>query len=155
MEQVPVPGTVVSNGFGLTAEELVTEHAKVTLGVAYTDAHLTQTQQTQTLSLDGQPQESLFVRKGDSLPVSPGNVTAPVEQIFPLPGNATASVRVEDVFRSTPGPTYADDPYSVFTNGGAPVDPSVNVLNLRASGIRGRRLAEQCLGFATDPERQK
>jgi iron complex outermembrane recepter protein len=115
-----VAGRAVSNGIGLTAESLVTEHTKAALSVAYTDAHL-----TQTLALNGQP----FVRRGQSLPVSPWNVTASVERTFPLLGSARASIRLEDVFRSTSGPVYFSSPASATSW----IDPSVNVVNVRGT----------------------
>jgi hypothetical protein len=113
---------VVSNGFGLTTQALVTPQTKVALDVAYADAHVTQTR-----TLDG-----LYVRAGDSLPVSPWNVTASVERDFTLRSKLTASLRVEDAFRSSPGPTYLNNPASVYY-AGAPPDPSANVLNVRAA----------------------
>src|SRR4029077_18830347 len=105
-EHNPVPGNAVSNGFGLTAEALVSDRARVALDVAYTDAHY-----TQTVTL---PDGTLFVSKGTSLPVSPWNVTASLERDVPLLANVTASVRVEDVFRSAPAATYLDSPFSVY-----------------------------------------
>ncbi len=122
-EQDPVPGRAVSNGFGVSALALVGEHAKVALDLAYTDAHF-----TQTLTRDGQ----LFVSNGDGVPVSPWNVTASAERDFPLRGNVTATVRVEDAFRTAPSSTYQDNPASVLYNP-TPADRSTNVLNLRAA----------------------
>ena len=123
-EHVAVPGRAVSNGLGLTLQAWVTQQTKLALDVAYTDAHV-----TQTSTLDGQ----LWVRAGTSLPVSPWNVTASIVRDFPIRNNLTASLRVEDAFRSTPGSTYLNDPASVplFISPG--VDPSANVLNVRAA----------------------
>jgi outer membrane receptor protein involved in Fe transport len=121
-EQGAIPGSAVSNGFDFLTEALVGNHAKVALNLAYTDAHATQT-------VKG------FVTRGDALPVSPWNVTASFERGFPLRPNLTASVRIEDAFRSAPGPTYLDNPANApsgfYTPGSA--DPSANVLNLRAA----------------------
>ena len=122
-EHFAVPGRAVSNGFGLTTQALVTPQTKVALDVVYADAHVTQTR-----TLDGQ----LYVRAGVSLPVSPWNVTSSVERAFPLRNNLTVSLRIEDAFRSTPGPTYLNNPASVYYVG-APSDPSANVLNVRAA----------------------
>jgi iron complex outermembrane recepter protein len=123
-ESQPVPGKAVSNGFGVTAQALVGDHAKAALSVAYTDAHLAQT----LLTLDGKP----FVHKGDSLPVSPWNVTASIERDFQVGVDVTASVRAEDAFRSSVGPTYLDNQDSPLYLP-SPKDSSVNVLNLRAA----------------------
>jgi len=123
-ETQPIPGKAVSNGFGVTAQTLVGEHAKAALSVAYTDAHL-----AQALTLDdGKP----FVHNGDSLPVSPWNVTASVERDFHVGVDVTASVRAEDAFRSAVGRTYLDNPDSPLYLP-SPTDSLVNVLNLRAA----------------------
>lgn len=123
-EHNPVPGTAVSNGFGLSAEALISDRARAAFDIAYTDAHY-----TQTVTL---PDGTLFVTKGTSLPVSPWNVTASLERDVPLRANVTASFRVEVVFRSAPGATYLDNPSSVYYTS-APPDPSINVLNFRAA----------------------
>src|SRR5262249_40037844 len=91
-ESQPIPGKAISNGFGVTAQALVGEHAKAALSVAYTDAHLAQT----TLGPDGK----LFAQKGDSLPVSPWNVTASVERHFHVGPDVTLTVRPEAPFRT-------------------------------------------------------
>jgi hypothetical protein len=75
----------------------------------------------------------VFVRNGDSLPVSPWNVTASVERDFQVGIDVTASIRAEDVFRSTVGRTYLDDAASPLLYSPSPPDSSVNVLNLRAA----------------------
>jgi len=123
-ESQPIPGKAVSNGFGVTAQALVGEHAKAALSVAYTDAHLAQT----TLGPDGK----LFAQKGDSLPVSPWNVTASVERDFHVGADVTVSVRAEDAFRSAVGRTYLDNLASPLYLASS-TDSSVNVLNLRAA----------------------
>jgi len=122
-ETQPIPGKTISNGFAVTAQALLGDHAKAALSVAYTDAHL-----AQTLTLDDKP----FVRKGDSLPVSPWNVTASVERDFHVGADVTASVRAEDAFRSAVGPTYLDNPASPLYFP-SPADSSVNVLNFRGA----------------------
>ena len=122
-EHNTAPGKAVSNGFDLTLRALVTQETKVAVDIAYTDAHV-----TQTTTFDGQ----LYARAGDSLPVAPWNVTASIERDFPIRSNLTASLRVEDAFRSTPGSTYLDDPASNYYFG-SQKDPSANVLNVRAA----------------------
>jgi len=123
-EHTPVPGRAVSNGFDLTLQALVTQRTKLALDVAYADAHV-----TQTSTLDGQ----LWVRAGASLPVSPWNVTASIERDFLMRSNLTASLRLEDAFRSTPGSTYLNDPASLPLYIVSATDPSVNILNVRAA----------------------
>jgi hypothetical protein len=118
-EQNAALGRAMSNGFELTAQALIGDHAKMALSLAYMDAHFTQTVRSDGL---------LFVAKGDALPVSPWNVTASLERDFPLRANVTASVRFEDAFRSGLGRTYLDNPGFYDAAGG---DRSVNVLNLR------------------------
>lgn len=108
------PGRAVSTGADVSAETQIGDHAKATLGVAYTHAYYTQTYPVE-------------VREGDAVPVSPWNVTASVEREFPLRSGATISARIEDTFRSGVDRSYLD-------NGGythIPENPSVNVLNLR------------------------
>jgi len=122
-ESQPVPGKAVSNGFGVTAQAMVGDHAKAALSVAYTDAHL-----AQTLELDGK----LLVQKGDSLPVSPWNVTASVEREFHVGVDVTASVRAEDAFRSAVGRTYLERRDTLLSSPSL-TDSSANVLNFRAA----------------------
>jgi hypothetical protein len=122
-EHDAIPGKAVSNGFGLTVQAWVNEHTRAALGAAYTDAHVTQTQFAGGV---------LYVSAGDSLGVSPWNVTASLERDFPLRSNVTATLRVEDAFRSSPGPTYLNDPQSPYAPGPKLLpDPSTNVLNAR------------------------
>jgi TonB dependent receptor len=119
-----VPGTGESNGFDLTAQTRVSEQGRLALGVAYTDARV-----TQTVTRPGQ----LFVRDGDSLGGSPWSVTASIEHDFPLRDDVAVSVRVEDVFRSSPGPAFFDNPNSALYIPSVALDPSTNILNIRAS----------------------
>jgi outer membrane receptor protein involved in Fe transport len=129
-EVSPMPGAAVSNGFSLELQGLLTERAILDLGVGYTDAHY-----AQTILVAGAP----LVRAGDAVdgggePTSPWRVTASLERQFPLPGGLTGSLRVEDVFRSrNPGPFYYEDPASAYYDHARGPDPSVNVLNVRAS----------------------
>jgi hypothetical protein len=122
-EQSPVPGRAVSDGFGLTAQALLTEHLKATLGISYSDAH-----STETVTLAGQR----FALKGESLAGSPWHVAGSIERDFSLQGDLTARVQVQDVFRSSPGPNYLNNPASAYYLA-APTEPSTNVLNIHAS----------------------
>lgn len=125
-----VPGTVVSDGFDLAVQAFVTEHTKMALGIAYNNAHI-----TETVTRGGIP----WVRKGERLTGSPWNLTASIEREAPLRSGATASVRVEDIYHShNPGPLFGEDPASPFHNWAPPV-LSTNVLNLRA-GVKWSRL---------------
>jgi hypothetical protein len=94
----------------------------VALEIADTDARI-----TQTVVLDGVP----FVRKGDSLRDSPWYIRAWAERNIPLRDDITASVRLEDVFRSAPAPVSSDNPASIYYSPSRR-DPSTNLLNARA-----------------------
>jgi len=124
-EHYALPGKAVSNGFGLTTQAWLTEQTEASLEVAYTDAHV-----TQTYSLED---PYFYVHAGDSLPVSPWNVTASLEWDVPLRNHVTAGLRVEDAFRSASRTEYFNNGYSVYYDPGLTADPSTNVLNLRAS----------------------
>jgi iron complex outermembrane recepter protein len=122
-EHFNIPGSAVSNGFDLATKALITEHTRAALEVAYTNAHF-----TRTVTIDGQ----LLVREGEFLPISPWNAVASLEQEFPLRGNVTSSVRLEDAFRSGSRPSYATDPASAWYT--LPhTDPSANILNVRVA----------------------
>jgi outer membrane receptor protein involved in Fe transport len=128
-EHFDIPGSAVSDGFDLAAHALITEHTRAALEVAYTNARF-----ARTVTIDGQ----LLVRGGESLPISPWNATASLEQEFPLRGNVISSVRLEDAFRSSPRSTYDTDPVSIYGGpsiyGALPhTDPSANILNVRVA----------------------
>jgi outer membrane receptor protein involved in Fe transport len=122
-EHFDIPGSAVSNGFDLAAHALITEHTRAALEIAYADAHF-----ARNVTIDGQ----LLVRGGDSLPISPWNATASLEQEFPLRGNVMSSVRLEDAFRSSPRSSYLTDPASIYY-GYTHTDPSANILNVRVA----------------------
>jgi hypothetical protein len=122
-EHFNIPGSAVSNGFDLAAHALITEHTRTALEVAYTNAQF-----ARTVTIDGQ----LLVRGGESLPISPWNATASLEQEFPLRGNVMSSVRLEDAFRSSPGSSYATNPASIYY-GYPHTDPAANILNVRGA----------------------
>ena len=122
-EHFDIPGRAVSNGFDLATHALITEHTRAALEVAYANAHF-----ARTVTIDGQ----LLVRGGESLPISPWNATASLEQEFPLRGNVMSSVRLEDAFRSSPQSSYQTNPASIY--GALPhTDPSANILNVRVA----------------------
>jgi len=118
------PGSVVSNGFELAAQVIVTERVKTTLALAYTDTH-----HTQTIKAGN----AVIVLEGDPLDVSsPWNATAAVEYRFGLMRGITVNLRAEDIFRSSNSrPSWVDNPASVLYVPGMRPDPSTNVLDLR------------------------
>jgi iron complex outermembrane recepter protein len=124
------PGAAASNGFDVTLTALAGAHLKTHLSLTYTDVRYTQT---------SAPGGSLVERKGDAvgqLPfvVSPWNVGATVEYSAALAPGATATLRVDDIFRSrNPGPFAAEDPSSVNYLPGVTPDPPTNLLNLRVT----------------------
>jgi iron complex outermembrane receptor protein len=125
------PGAAASNGFDVAARAAVGSRVEVGLALAYTDARY-----TRTLTQNG----VVIARKGEAvgsyLPhvVSPWNVTASVDYKVALHGT-TADLRAEDIFRSrNPGPFKDDDPASAYYSPGINrPDPSINLLNLRAT----------------------
>jgi len=125
-EHDDLPGSVVSDGFDLATQALITDRTKAALEVAYTNAHV-----TQTVTVN----QVLLIRSGAHLPVSPWNATASLEQEFPMRGNLRGSLRLEDAFRDSPGTTYINDastgpsPYHVVSR----TEPSVNILNIRVA----------------------
>ena len=125
-EHDDIPGAAVSNGFDLAIQALLTRHTRAAVEVAYANAHVTQNVTVNNM---------LLVRSGVHLPISPWNATASLEQEFPLRGNVTASLRLEDAFRGSPGITYLNDPtappspWYIVSH----PDPSVNILNIRGA----------------------
>ena len=127
------PGAAASNGFDITSQALLGQHLKVSLALAYADAHY-----TRTFTENG----TVTVREGEAvgaLPhvVSPWNVAATLVYAVPLAnGTTTADLTAQDIFRSrNPGPFAYDNPASVYYAPGSAPDPSTNLLNLRA-GLR-------------------
>jgi iron complex outermembrane receptor protein len=126
----PQPGTAVSNGFDLAVQALLTEHVRLRLAIAYTDAHF-----TETIRVAG----ALIVRNGDAVDrgdgvTPPWNAAASIEREFFIRGGVTVNIRAEDVFHGrNPGPFYADNPASPNYDPGYRSDPSTNLLNLRAN----------------------
>jgi outer membrane receptor protein involved in Fe transport len=122
-EHDDIPGGAVSNGFDFAAHALITEHTRAGLEVAHANAHV-----VRTVMIDGQ----LVVRGGESLPISPWNATASLEQEFPLRGDVVSSVRLEDAFRAASRSNYLTDPASIYSYY-PHTDPSANILNVRAA----------------------
>jgi iron complex outermembrane recepter protein len=125
-EHDDIPGKAVSNGFDLATQALITRHTRAAVEVAYANAHV-----TQTVTVN----EVLLVRGGAHLPISPWNATASLEQEFPLRGDVTASLRLEDAFRGNSGITYLNDPTTLTSpeHVVSHTEPSVNILNIRGA----------------------
>jgi len=122
--------TAVSDGFELAVQALLTEHVKLGLALAYTDAHYTQTLKSGN---------AVILHTGDAIGYpgqapSPWNVTTWIEYKFALSGGVAVDLRAEHTFHSrNPGPFFTDHPGSPFFYLGDRPDPSTNLLNLRAS----------------------
>ena len=143
--QIPLPGCwfgVTDNegaaridGFDLGAEAVVTDHLKARLLVAYTDSRYSNT------VLLG---DHIAAGKGDSvgslpLVTAPWNVTASADYQFTLATGSVARLRLEDVFHSrNPGPFSTDKPIDVSYAPERRPNPSINVLNVRATLSRSR-----------------
>lgn len=125
-ENTLVPGSAVSNGFDLTAEAFLTERLIGRASVAYTDARYTQ---TMTFG------DFVTVRAGDAVGLgAPWSVVASLERDFPLRGDLTGSLRLEDAFHShNPRSFYEEDPESNYYAPGWRPDRSTNILNARAA----------------------
>jgi outer membrane receptor protein involved in Fe transport len=125
-EHDDIPGKAVSNGFDLATQALITGHTRAALEVAYANAHV-----TQGVIVGG----TVLVRAGANLPVSPWTVTTSLEQEFPLRGDVTASLRLEDAFRGSSGITYLNDPAVAASpeHVVSHTEPSVNILNIRGA----------------------
>ena len=120
-------GSAASNGFDLLAQALIAERVKLGLAVAYTDAHY-----TQTIKVG----DEVLIHDGDALggppqpqTLSPWNVTTSIDYYYPLSPDVTVELSAQDIYHSrNPGPftlsSWTVDPQ---------VDPSTNVLNLRAN----------------------
>ena len=125
-----VPGSAVSNGFDLTAQASLTDDLLGHVAIAYTDARYTET--TAVTYWYG---SFVTVRAGDAVGFgSPWNVTAALEQAFFLGDGLACTLRVEDVFHShNPRSFYEQDPQSNYYAPGWHPDPSINILNARAT----------------------
>jgi len=121
--------SAVSNGFNVAVRAYPSDHVRVGLALAYTDAHYTET----TKSGD-----DVIIADGDAVGTppqmpSPWTVTASIERDFAVADGVTATVRAEDVFHSeNPGPFYTQHPASSYYSPDRKPDPSTNLLNLRA-----------------------
>ena len=125
-----VPGSAVSNGFDLTAQASLTEHLLGHVAVAYTDARYTET--TAVTYWNG---SFVTVRAGDAVGLgSPWSVTATLERAFFLRDDLACTLRIEDAFHShNPRSFYEENPQSQYYQPGWRPDPSINILNARAT----------------------
>ena len=143
--QIPLPGcwfgvidnegAATINGFDLGVEAVLTDHMKTRLLAAYTDSRY-----STTVYLG----DHIAAGKGDSvgsLPVviAPWNITASAEYQFNRVMGSITRLRVEDVFQSrNPGPFSTDSPMDVTYEPARKPNPSINVLNIRATLSRSR-----------------
>ena len=143
--QIPLPGCWFGvtdnegaariNGFDLGVEAVLTDHIKARLLAAYTDSRY---------SNDVFLGDHYAVAKGDSvgsLPVviAPWNISASVEYQFNLATGSTARLRAEDSFQSrNPGPFSNGNPMDVSYDPTRRPNPSINVLNIRATLSKSR-----------------
>jgi outer membrane receptor protein involved in Fe transport len=126
-ENTLVPGSAVSNGFDLTTEAFLTEHLLGRIAIAYTDARYIHTVVTYGTFVT--------VRAGDAVGLgSPWSLTGSLDQTFLLSGNLACTLRVEDAFHShNPRSFYEENPESQYYQPGWHPDPSINILNARAT----------------------
>ena len=129
-EVSPIPGAAVSNGFSVSLQGVMSQSLIASLAVAYTNAY-----HAQTVLVRG----ALLVSSGDAVdgggaPTPPWAITGSIERRFLLPAGVSATLRAEDVFRSAnPGPFNYQDPASLYFDTGRSPDPSINLLNMRAT----------------------
>lgn len=147
-----IPGTAVSKGFEVKAMAPL-GRLEARLEVSYIDAHY-----TETVSANGR----VIVKNGDALGTpplvaSPWNVLTSLEQTVALGGGVNATIQAEDAFHShNAGPFYTGipQPPTFVPNFYAPKlgsDPSINVLNLRATiNVRAANLLPALCRCATD-----
>lgn len=128
-------GDVVSKGFNLATEALLTEHLKADLDVAYTDAYF---KNTVIVPAGGIGQ---IVTAGDRVagasdtsgpPVPPWSISLSGEYDFRM-FDRDLYLSLQDVFDSrNNGPFFTHDPNNVeLYDPSLPTDPSTNLLNLR------------------------
>jgi outer membrane receptor protein involved in Fe transport len=122
-----VPGSAVSNGFDLAAQAFLTEHLLGRVDIAYTDARYTHTVVTYGTFVT--------VRAGDAVGLgSPWSLTSSLDRTFRLSSDLACTLRVEDAFHShNPRSFYEENPESQYYQPGWRPDPSINILNARAT----------------------
>jgi outer membrane receptor protein involved in Fe transport len=122
--------SAVSNGFNVAARAFLSDRVRLGLAVGYVDAHY-----AETIELDGE----VIIQEGDALGTppavpSPWSITASVEYDVPAGGDATVTLRAEDVYHSeNPGPFQTRHLASPYYTPDRRGNPATNVLNLRAT----------------------
>jgi iron complex outermembrane recepter protein len=120
-------GSATSDGFDIGLQAATSEHLKLALTAAYTDAHYAETVTLNNL---------VVVSKGDAigalpLVTAPWNVTTSAAYEIALAG-ARITLSAQDVFHSrNPGPFTSDNPMAVTYAPYRRANPSTNLLNLR------------------------
>jgi len=122
-------GTATSDGFDLGLQAALSEHLKISLTAAYTNAHYDETVTLNNL---------VVVARGDAigalpLVTPPWSVTTSAAYEMAIAG-ARVTLSAQDAFHSrNPGPFASDDPMAVTYAPIRRADPSTNLLNLRAT----------------------
>ena len=120
-------GDAISKGFDVTAQFLVTPEFQITEALGYTDAYY-----SQTVSGPGIP--GVLVTKGDTLGVAPWTSTLVARYEFPAINGSHIYIRPEWIYHShNSGMSQRQDPAAVdFYDPGSPLNPTTNMVNLRA-----------------------
>ena len=124
-------GTATSDGFDLGLQVALSGHLKVSLTTAYTNAHY-----DETITLNN----LVVVARGDAigalpLVTPPWSVTTSAAYEMAIAG-ARVTLSAQDAFHSrNPGPFASDNPMAVTYAPTRRVNPSTNLLNLRAAAV--------------------
>ena len=124
-------GSATSDGFDIGLQAATSEHLKLALTAAYTDARYTQTVTLNNLAV---------VSSGDAigalpLVTAPWNVTTSAAYEIGIAG-ARVTLSAQDVFHSAnPGPFTSDNPMAVTYAPSRLANPSTNLLNLRGTAV--------------------
>jgi outer membrane receptor protein involved in Fe transport len=129
-------GRAVSKGFDLGVQGLVTDHLRVNLDIAYTDAYFTES----VFNDSGQP----IVLKGDAIGfmpfmTSPWNANASANYEIPLPQGDKIHLRGEYQYHSrNPGPFISQVPTSPSYYPLEVPDPPTHLANAKVGYTRGK-----------------
>jgi iron complex outermembrane recepter protein len=124
-------GSATIDGFDIGLQAATSEHLKLALTAAYTDARYAQTVTLNNLAV---------VSRGDAigalpLVTAPWNVTTSVAYGIAVAG-ARVTMSAQDVFHSAnPGPFTSDNPMAVTYAPSRRANPSTNLLNLRGTTV--------------------
>ena len=122
--------SAVSNGLNVAARAFLSDRTRLGLAIGYVDAHY-----SETVEQDG----DVLIQEGDALGLpplvpSPWSITASVEHDLAVGGDATLTLRAEDVYHSeNPGPFQSEHLASPYYAPNRQGNPATNLLNLRAT----------------------